>query len=138
MRNNRTEASIGVSVLSGIILSIMAVLLGCAGTAALIVAEKVQMENVGYYVMGILFASSVIGTLVALQKAKKRYLLIGTVTGVGVFAIILIMGLLTFEGKMDGIWETLLLIVGTVIAVVLLRTSKTKRRNPRHRVGNSG
>ena len=107
----------------GASISLLVMLLGCGITAMLLDQEVMKQETVGYAAMGILFASSVAGSLVAVKMIKHRLLLVSMVEGVCYYALLLLINGLLFGGAVSGAGVTALLILGGSLCPALLQNT---------------
>lgn len=138
MVKKRMEGSLAGSVMIGIAVSSLMILLGCFCAAWLVHREAVEMDAIGYLVMGILFLSGIAGGVAAVMKAKEKILIVGAVIGVAGFLILLCAGALFFDGSLNGVGQTMLLLIGANISAVLVgthRKGRTKTRRRRIRTG---
>ena len=126
-RRNKGSAIVSAS-LSGVMTSVIILIAGSLSVAWLMHTERAEMESLGYWIMGLMFMSGVIGAVVVKRKAKEKLLISCTIFAVALFLILLCAGALLFEGRMEGLGVTLLLIAGTAFATMLVGINRNKNR----------
>ena len=126
------------TVISAFAVSVLLIFLGSLLSAWLIHREYIEMNSLGYLIMGVLSLSGISCGLVARRMAKGKLLITAAAAVGGVFISLLAAGALFFDGKMQGVWEALLLLVGTMLASLLVGTNRKrlgKNRGYRARTG---
>lgn len=78
--------------------------------------------------MVILFFTAWIGAAVSYNKIKQHKAMISLIFALSYFALLLGISILLFEGRMSGVGETALLIIGGSFLTVLLKTTTGKRK----------
>ena len=127
------SASFIRSGLIGIAIGMVCLLLGSLAVAAMINAEKILIENLPYAVMILTFLSIWLGCLITTPKEKK--LQSSLITGMGIYLVLLGVGMLCFDGKMEGVLVTLLLALGATFSTILVGMNSRKgHKYRRHRV----
>lgn len=127
------SASFIRSGLIGIAIGMVCLLLGSLAVAAMINAEKILIENLPYAVMILTFLSIWLGCLITKPKEKK--LQSSLITGMGIYLVLLGVGMLCFDGKMEGVLVTLLLALGATFSTILVGMNSRKgHKYRRHRV----
>ena len=123
------------SVLYGIVLSLVIILLGSLLSTWLIHKEYTEMDSIGYLTMIVLSVSGISCGFIMKRKAKVKLLITAVVAEGCVFLCLLATGSLLFDGKIQGVWVTLLLLMGTMLAAILVGTNRKQRmKNHRHKV----
>lgn len=89
------SVGVGVGVIFSVILSIV--------LTTLILSGRINDACVGYWVMGILCASSIWGGLISTLKVKRRWLLVCMLTGGLYYLLLTIATALFFGGNYQGI-----------------------------------
>lgn len=125
-------SSVPVGLFYGAITSMGTTLLIAGILAKLIDGEAMAWENIGYGIMLLLLLASFLGANVASGKIKRQHLLICLMSGMTYMAILLSITALFFGGQYDGIWVTLLLVLGGSLSAALLRTHE-KRGGKRYK-----
>ena len=127
------SASFVRSGLIGIAIGMVFLLLGGLAVAAMINAEKIAMENLPYAVMILTFLAVWVGCFLARPKEKK---LQGTlITGMGIYLVLIGIGMLCFDGKMEGVLVTMILALGATFSTLLVGMNSRKgHKYRRHRV----
>ena len=117
------------AVMTGICVSLVINIIMSALFAWLISAEYVQENWVGYGAMLTLMLSSDLGALMGVMKAKSKWLLIASLTAAGYYLSLLVMNILFFDGRLQGVWETALVVMAGAGFVILagLKEGKTRR-----------
>lgn len=134
-RTKRTlkTASMPAGIASGILFALIMTLSSAAITAKMIQLQWMDQEKIGYAVMVILFISAFLGAIISCAKIKENKPIACVIFGLIFFSLLLGTKMLFFEGKLSGVGETMLLILGGSILSVFLKTERKKRKNPRIR-----
>ena len=77
-----------------------------AGIAALLETEKITWTDAGYWIMGMLYLSSFVGSKFAVMFIKRQKLTIIIMTGILYWGLLLCLTALFFGGDFSAIWET--------------------------------
>lgn len=93
---------------------------GSAILAWLIHREMMEMENVGYWILGMLLAASFFGAMTAWRKIRRRRMLVCAASGAVYMGILLAVPALFFGGKYSGVWVTALVVLAGSLAAGLL------------------
>ena len=121
------------SGLIGIAIGMVCLLLGGLSIAAMINTEKITMENLPYAVMILTFLSIWVGCFTTKPKEKK--LQSALITGMGIYLVLLGIGMLFFNSKMEGVLVTLILALGATFSTLLVGMNSRKgHKYRRHRV----
>ena len=118
--NNRvkgTASSMPIGI--GIGTAVSAIATGILATALtwLVLKRKISETSIGYFVLGIILLSSVVGSLVAAVKIKRRWMFVCCLTGVMYYLILLASTAVFFGGNYRGIGVTgLAVLVGALTA----------------------
>lgn len=122
-------------ICAGISLAITA-LMGML-TALLIQNEKIPEETMGYAVMVMLLLSSYIGSLIACKKQESKNLSTSVITGGVYWALLLIIGVLCFDGTLQAVGETILLILcGSILAAMWTSRGNRKKKFRKFKISN--
>lgn len=97
--------------------------------AWMICSEKMPEKTIGYGVMLIILVSSYMGSLIACKMHGTNKLATTMITGGIYMAVLLVMGVLLFDGTLTAVGETSLLVLcGCVLAAMWSsRRTKTKK-----------
>ena len=132
MQNKQAKQGRAMSMTGGIAYgvsyAILITVIGIALLAKMIDIETLAWESVGYGIMITLMISSFISAKVSISKVKRRRLLVGTVSGITYFCLLLITTALFFGGNYYAVGETALLILGGCGTAVLIGENQAKRR----------
>lgn len=93
---------------------------GSAVLAWLIHSERMEMENVGYGILGLILAASFLGAMTAWRKIRRRRMLVCAASGAVYLGILLAIPALFFGGQYSGVWVTALLVLAGSLAAGLL------------------
>ena len=127
------SASFVRSGLIGITIGMVFLLLGGLAVAAMINAEKIAMENLPYAVMILTFLSIGVGCFITKPKEKKLQSTL--ITGMGIYLVLLGIGMLCFDGKIEGVLVTMILALGATFSTLLVGMNSRKgHKYRRHRV----
>lgn len=112
-----TAASIPIGVTAGTSTSLLITFASSAALTWLALEGKVTDRMVGYILMGILLAASVIGALFSAVRIQRRWMLVSLLTGGLYYLILLVSTAVFFGGNYRGIGVTgVLVLVGSLIA----------------------
>lgn len=95
-------------------------LAGSGVLAWLIHRERMEMENVGYGILGMLLLASFLGAMTAWRKIRRRRMLVCAASGAVYLGLLLAIPALFFGGQYGGVWVTALLVLGGSLAAGLL------------------
>lgn len=106
----------------------ISLLLG-AMLAFLISREVIRQENMGYWIMPILFAASGAGSCLSYRKIQRRRVLVFSLTAGSYLVCLLFLTALFFGGQFEGFFPTALLIIGgSGTAFFLFGARKQRKR----------
>lgn len=108
----------GLAVGGGVSLGIT--LAGCGLLAWLVGSERIDSQNIGYWIMALLLLGSFIGAVVACGRIKRQRLLVSVMSGAVYMGILLSITALFFGGQYDGVIVTTILVLGSSLAAGLL------------------
>ena len=114
----------------GMLITLLIVVVG----AVLVSNEVIDFENIGYCSMIALVLGSVTGAVTAVKKIKRRKFLMGVLSGVVYYLMLLMVTALFFGGQYRGMGVTLLLVLGGSIAGAIM-ANREKGRGMKHRSG---
>ena len=127
------SASFVRSGLIGIAIGTVFLVLGGLAVAAMVNAEKIAMENLPYAVMVLTFLAICLSCFITRPKEKK--LQSALITGMGIYLVLLGVGMLCFNCKMEGVLATLTLALGATFSTLLVGMNSRKgHKYRRHRV----
>lgn len=128
MIQTRTVTGRAMSIPGGLAVGVGAgiamTLAGSVILTKLVLSETMQMENLGYGIVGLLLMSSFIGAVTACGRVKRRPLLICMLSGGLYFLILLSITALFFGGQYNGVGVTGLLVLGGSGAAALVLAGK--------------
>ena len=127
-----------VSILAGVLFSQITVMTGSILSAWFLHKGTVEFEKIGYLILGILFLTGITAGAVTLAKAKTNILITGCVICVTDFLILLSVGALFFEGPSSGVWQALLLMMGSTVATILVGTHRMEKVKTHRRRARTG
>ena len=118
VKGTATSMSVGVAMGTGVSLLITCVLSALLTLLAL--EGKIQENTIGYFSMGILLASSVLGALLSAVKVKRRWMLVCCMTGGIYYLLLLGSTAVFFGGNYQGVGVSgLLVLMGCSISGML-------------------
>lgn len=104
---------VGVGILSAALITMAS----SAVTTWCILYEKVPVRMTGYLSMTILLSSTLIGSVLAITKVKRRKMLVSLLTGGGYLLLLFIINAVFFGGHYEGTGvSTLIILTGAIIA----------------------
>lgn len=118
--------SIPAGVGAGIIVSMIATLLGAVVAAWLLNDQRIETQQIGYVSMVTLLVSSALGAWIASGLVKHRYLVVCLAAGGGYYAALLGITALFFGGQYQGMGVTLLLVLAGCASIGLLKSRPKK------------
>lgn len=125
---------VAAGVLLGTSAGVMFSMILSGALAWIISAEHLAQESIGYGVMVILLASSAVGSLAGVNKSGQKRLVTAALTGGCYYLVMVVMNILFFEGRFDGMGETALVVMAGSGLVILAglkgeRTGKKRAKN---------
>ena len=124
-------SSMPVGIAAGVAFAMCISLVFGAVLAFLISREAIRQENMGYWIMPILFLASGAGSCLAYRKVKHQRILVFFLTAGGYLASLLFLTALFFGGQFEGFIPTALLIIGgSGTAFFLSGTRKQRKKIP--------
>lgn len=137
MRSAIRQTGKAHSVTTGLVVaasvSMMITLLLSAAIAFFLNTEKVTWQQAGYWIMGMLFASSFIGGKCAYASVKRQRFIISLMSGILYWGLLLCICALFFGGNLGAVWETAGIIGAGSGSAALLHIPITKRRTAKLR-----
>ena len=100
-----------------------------AGIAYALNVQKTTWEQVGYWIMGMLFAAAFLGAKAAVRAAGSQRGMVSMMAGLMYWGLLLCVTALFFGGNYDGIWVTAGIILGGCGASFLLSGPGSGRRS---------
>jgi len=116
----------GGLAMSGLISMVITFVL-CAAIAGFLEAEKITWMQAGYWIMGMLFLSSFIGSKCAFAAVKRQKVAICMMSGVLYWGLLLCLSALFFGGDFSAIWETAGMIAAGSGSAALLSAPRKKK-----------
>ena len=107
------------AVLIGTLISLAVSILLCAFFAWIISGEYLQQNWIGYGAMVTLLLSAALGSMTSVIIAKSKRLMIASITSVSYYLSLLGINILFFDGKLQGMWETALVVIAGTGLVIL-------------------
>lgn len=121
-----TAVSMPMGIGIGCGISMLLTLAGAGAVAKLIADEVLRETAIGYGAMAVILMASVCGSLIAVNKVKKRRLQVSLLVGAGYLVMLLAVTALFFGGQYQGMGVTALLIFAGSGAVILLGSRNKK------------
>ena len=139
MQAKRKFSGRAVSIPTGLAISAAAMLgltvLGSCILAYAMEQSRIQEENIGWWIMGMLFLIPVLGSGMAAGKIKHRKAAVCLASGGIYLAILFSITALFFGGQYEAVWETTVPVIGGCCLGTLL-FAKPKRQPGRRRMGH--
>ena len=130
------------SALKGIVIGmaagIGAILLGAMILAWLVQTQKIDESTLGYGILIVTASSVFTGCVVGAKKSELNRLVSSTSVSILMFAALICLNAMLFEGRYQGIGVTLLLITGCCISTALIGVNKKRRVKTRHKMRATG
>lgn len=120
MKRTKTAAgNISAGLITGVLVSMVIIILGCGIMAKLVEGEILEEEQVDYGVMVFLILSAYSGAMVSFGRIKKKRLLVCVASGVLLFGVLTAITGLLFgaEYKAVGV-KAMLIFCGSFLAVL--------------------
>lgn len=115
--------------------SLVMTIVGSAALAKMIETEMIQQNSIGYGVMVLLVAASFLGAAVALNKIKRRKVLVCVSSGGIYMGILLCITALFFGGQYSAVGVTAIMVLcGTGLALLTGAPRSGKKRGGRARI----
>lgn len=122
-------ASMGVGLLTGVMVSLGCTILGAMIGAFLITHEYVEATSIGYCSMVTLLVSPLLGSTTAMKRIKHRKMYVCMLSGALYYAVLLSVTTLFFGGQYRGMGVTALLVVTGCGASMLLEIRQPRKRS---------
>ena len=124
--------ALGGTVSLGITLLLAAII------AKMVSGERVAEENIGYWIMALLFVSSAAGAMMANSRIKRQKLLVTALSGLVYMGLLLSITALFFGGQYEAVGVTALVVMAGSLVTALLggngsRAGKRRKTGMRHR-----
>ena len=101
-------------------LELILTLCSSAVLAKLVEIQRIQEQNIGYSVIGMLLAISFLGAVLAAEKVKHQRLMVCLLSGVVYWCLLLAISALFFGGQYEAVGETgILILCGSAVAALL-------------------
>ena len=115
-----TAVSIPIGVIQGVIAS-LSITCGISVVLTwLALGGKVDEKTIGYFVMGTLLISAVLGTLLSILRIQRRRMFVSCVTGGVYYLVLLGSTAVFFGGNYQGVGVTgLVVLIGCLISGIL-------------------
>ena len=122
--------SMPVGIGIGTAVSLVILIAGVAVLAALLDRETMDMQGLGYGIMGVLLLASFLGASLAANLVKRRRLVVCMIQAVCFYGMLLLINGLLFGGAVTGAVVTAVLILGGAGSGALLwNGGEGKRRS---------
>lgn len=121
-KSRQTNASIWTGVAIGTLVGTVLILSGILIITVLLSKGNLQMDNIGYVVMGITLAAALLGSFTAAMTARSNLLISSLSTGAVLLLLLLAVTAVFFEGQFSGVPVTLVLVMGSSLAAALVST----------------
>ena len=132
-----SSPSIWKATVGGIATAVVTAFLTAAILATLLDREILEMEKVGYGIMAGHLTAVILGTRNAAGKAGHMGQAAAAVTAGGYYLLLLVVNALFFGGAFTGMGMTLILVLlGTVAAVLMAGKGSGKRGRRRYKIPN--
>jgi len=117
----------GGLAMSGLISMVITFVL-CAAIAGFLEAEKITWTHAGYWIMGMLYLSSFVGSKFAVMFIKRQKLTIIIMTSILYWGLLLCLTALFFGGDFSAIWETAGIIAAGAGSAALISFPSRKKK----------
>ena len=124
----KTTRNLGIAIAAGAAICVITALVLLSVFAWLIANAYISEDVSSFVCTGVLIVSTIAGTLTATMKSKEKALWISLITALNFGIILLSCNAIFFDGIYDGVFVTLVCIVGSAICTVLLNTQKSRKR----------
>lgn len=104
-------SSVAAGLTAGILSSLVIIIIGSAITAKMIESEYIPESSIGYGVMVFLIAAAYAGSRISNGRIKRRRLMVTVLSGSILFAVLLSITALFFDGQYSAVGVTALLII---------------------------
>lgn len=129
------SAPVGLAI--GCSISLGVTLIGAGVLAKLVDSETLAQEHMGYGIMVVLMIASWIGSLTSKGMIKRQKVLIGLLSGLLYFGVLLAITALFFGGQYNGVGETgLLILCGSVLGILAGSHEKSIKRRGKVKIRN--
>lgn len=128
---SKRKKSFPVAVAAGTVASLACTVVGCGVLALAVQEENVNQGGIGYGVMAVTFLSAIMGSIVSRILWNQKTLLLCAASSLAYYLIMLGVGALIFDGSMEGLLVTLLLVLGAGTAVAFVGINGNQRRKKR-------
>ena len=124
-RASSIPAGLAVSGVASMVTTLMVTAIG----ASLIARETLPQEQFGFCAIAALLLGSIFGAVTAVKRIKHRKMLVGVLSGVVYYIMLLGMTVLFFGGRFSGLGVTLLVVLcGSLIGALLSSKEPGKGR----------
>lgn len=130
-RISGTSSTMAVGVVLGVGISFSMIFVLSLTLAWLLHSDKIPMSTLGYGSMGIVFASALVGALIAVRSVKRRKLVVAALSGGGLLLVLFCVNALFLGGNFQGGFATVGLIVLGSAMPALIGGSRIEKRGQR-------
>ena len=124
-------------IIMGLIISLLTTLIMTLLITWLVSGQYLTEENAGYGATLAIILATAAGCTVSTVGAKEGRLVCCTAVSLSYIGFLLIIKYVFFLGTLQGFFETLMLVLGSGVAVALLGArEKTKQKKPRYKIAN--
>lgn len=136
-KSTGTALAMPAGIFLGVLIGIGLITITSFVLAWLIYTNRVGVSVLGYVSMGLLLISSAVGSLLAVRRVKRRRVLVGFLTGGGMYLVLLVINALLLGGHYQGAMMTGVMICsGSALAMVIGGREKGSGRNRKVKNGN--
>lgn len=129
----KKEKNTAAAVLTGVGVSIVVTFVGTLAIALLVMKETISDQSIGYCVLGLTLAASMVGSITTTQILKSKLLIVSLATSVTFALVLLSVTAMFFGGEYRGVAITLPVIIGGGISAVLFSWKKINRPKAYHK-----
>lgn len=127
-----TASTMPIGILAGVIMGISTITLGSLLATYMIYSGKIGERTLGYVLMGVILLSALLGAWISIIKVKRRRLLVGMLTGVSIFLMLLGVNGVFLGGYFEGVPATgSMVLLGCMMAFLITTKSGKGRRRSR-------
>lgn len=132
------RGDLGSALAAGVFASMLSTMILCGILAYFIVSERISENSIGYGVMVILFASSMLGGCITKKLGRNRGILCCIASGIIFLFVLAGVTALFFDGKFRGVIPNISMILcGSAVAAILYKPSSRRTGGNVHRKRSS-
>ena len=126
--------SVPSGLVAGAIVSMVVTVIICGLGAWMIASELMPQEQIGYCSIAALLLSTILGSITAMERVKRKKLMVGLMNGGIYYILLVVVTILFFDGKFQGMGVTLTVVLIGSLAAVLVENRKPKQRSGKQRI----